>query len=82
MDIYHAREHLHDLANHLAFIKDTGRPPIQKTEDLGVMLHSIGYGQAGETYTWFDAALDNGVLVVPERGIELAEAATQLGRGA
>jgi CRISPR-associated protein Cas5d len=64
------------------FGKDTGRAPQPVTEDLGVMLHSIRYGPAGETYTWFDARLENGVLQVPEHGLELAAAPTQPGRGA
>ena len=46
------------------------------------MLHSIGYSPAGETYSWFDARLVNGVLQIPEFGMELAAAATQPGRGA
>ena len=64
------------------FGKDTGQPPVDRTEDLGIMLHSIRYSQAGETYTWFPALLENGVMIVPENGIELAQAATQPGRGA
>lgn len=64
------------------FSKDTGQPPVLITEELGVMLHSIGYGPSGETYTWFDARLENGVLQVPESGLELATAPTQPGRGA
>jgi CRISPR-associated protein Cas5d len=54
------------------FTKDTGQPPEQVTEDLGMMLHSIIYSPSGEACTWFQARLDNGVLRVPERGIELA----------
>lgn len=64
------------------FGKETGQEPVDHTEDLGVMLHGIRYGEAGESYTWFPARLEHGVLAVPERGIELAEAATQPGRGA
>jgi CRISPR-associated protein Cas5d len=65
------------------FSGDTGQPPEPITEELGIMLHSIGYGQAGETYTWFDGRLDNGVLRVPEHGMELAAAlAPAPGRGA
>lgn len=52
------------------------------TDELGVMLHSIVYGPAGETYTWFDARLENGVMQVPESGLELAAAPTQPRRGA
>ena len=64
------------------FSKETGQVPCPITEDLGAMLHSIGYATTGETYTWFDARLDNGVMRVPERGIELTAAPTQPGQGA
>jgi CRISPR-associated protein Cas5d len=57
------------------FSKDTGAKPIQVSEDLGLMLHTIGYAQAGETYTWFPARLENGVLQVPEHGVELTASA-------
>jgi len=62
------------------FGKSTGRNPIPHTEDLGVMLHSISYGSAGETYRWFHARLESGVLAVPEQGIELTAAGSQSGR--
>jgi CRISPR-associated protein Cas5d len=39
------------------------------------MLHTIGYAQAGETYTWFPARLENGVLNIPEHGVELTASA-------
>jgi CRISPR-associated protein Cas5d len=64
------------------FTKSTGRTPIPRTEDLGVMLHSIGYGDGGETYRWFHARLDSGVLQVPEYGIELTTAGAPGGRRA
>ncbi len=63
------------------FSAETGQPPEPITEDLGVMLHSIGYGKAGESYTWFDAQLDSGVMRVPERGMQLSAAPTQQTRG-
>ncbi len=45
-------------------------PPIDWTEDLGIRLHSLNYNQrGGETYEWFDAQVDHGVLRVPRRGI-------------
>jgi CRISPR-associated protein Cas5d len=65
-----------------SFSGDTDQAPAPVTEDLGVMLHSIGYGPAGETYTWFDARVENGVLQVPESGLRLAAAAAQPRRGA
>jgi CRISPR-associated protein Cas5d len=64
------------------FSGETGQPPEPITEDLGTMLHSIAYGKAGETYTWFEARLDQGVLQVPESGRELAAAQAPPGRGA
>lgn len=64
------------------FSKVTGEEPVAATEDLGLMLHSIGYDPDGETYAWFDARLESGVLRVPESGIELASAPAQPGRGA
>ncbi|WP_245657178.1 type I-C CRISPR-associated protein Cas5c [Herbidospora mongoliensis] len=45
--------------------------PINEDRELGVMLHSIGYEGANETYRWFLAKLDKGVLDVPLNGLEL-----------
>lgn len=64
------------------FSKDTGKPAERVTDDLGVMLHSIGYKPGGETYTWFEAKIIDGILQVPESGLELAAAAALPGRGA
>lgn len=51
--------------------------PIDWTEDLGIMLHSIHFGPRGEeTYEWFHAHVDSGVLRVPKRGIA-ADGATR-----
>lgn len=53
----------------------SGRPPLKGANDyLGVMLHSILYDGERERYRWFHARLVNGVLHVPEHGLE-AEAA-------
>ena len=46
------------------------------------MLHTINYGPRGETYTWFEARLENGVLQVPESGRELVSAPVQARGGA
>ncbi|GII96709.1 type I-C CRISPR-associated protein Cas5 [Sinosporangium siamense] len=54
-----------------SFGPPTARPPIPHSEVLGVMLHTIEYGEAGETYRWFMAEIQNGVLVVPPQGAEL-----------
>jgi CRISPR-associated protein Cas5d len=56
------------------FTKQTSRQPVSLTEDLGVMLHSIIYNGGQETYRWFHARLESGVVKVPEDGIELAPA--------
>jgi CRISPR-associated protein Cas5d len=57
------------------FTRQTRRQPISLSEDLGVMLHSIIYTGGQETYRWFHARLETGILQVPEHGIELAAAA-------
>lgn len=57
-----------------AFGKATDRKPEPISEELGVMLHSIRYSDTGETYTWFPARLVNGVMEVPEQGIDLTPA--------
>lgn len=46
-------------------------PPIEWTEDLGVMLHSIRYDEnkGTETYDWFDARVENGVMRIPRLGL-------------
>jgi CRISPR-associated protein Cas5d len=56
------------------FSRDTGEKPVPVSEDLGVMLHSIGYSTAGETYTWFGARLENGIMRIPPQGIDLTAA--------
>jgi CRISPR-associated protein Cas5d len=63
------------------FGKAADRAPIPYTDDLGVMLHSIGYSDSGETYRWFHARLESGVLTVPEHGIELTTAGSRSERG-
>lgn len=57
-----------------SFGKATPRDPIEATEDLGVMLHSIDYTGGRETYRWFHAQLEDGVLAVPPQGVELPTA--------
>jgi CRISPR-associated protein Cas5d len=59
------------------FTADFGDPdntrPIDHTEDLGVMLHSIHFGPPIRM-EWFTARLDRGVLHIPARGIEVPAA--------
>jgi CRISPR-associated protein Cas5d len=60
------------------FSADFGDPDdserIRRTEDLGVMLHTIHFGPPVRM-EWFTARLEDGVLYVPERGIEVPAAA-------
>jgi CRISPR-associated protein Cas5d len=51
------------------FGEPDGTPPIDRTEDLGVMLHTIHFGPPIRM-EWFTARLDRGVLYVPARGIQ------------
>ncbi|GAB3214007.1 CRISPR-associated protein, Cas5d family [Marinactinospora thermotolerans DSM 45154] len=59
-----------------SFSAPTARRPIQASEDFGMMLHSIDYSGPRETYRWFHARMDNGVMQVPEQGAELPGAPT------
>ena len=45
------------------------RTPIEHSEDLGIMLHSIDHTTTPPTFSWFTARLDRGVLHVPATGI-------------
>jgi CRISPR-associated protein Cas5d len=45
-------------------------PAIARSEDLGVMLHTINFGPPIRM-EWFTARLESGVLHVPERGIQV-----------
>ena len=66
------REHVADVLP-----DDPDLPPIPHTEHLGLMLHTILFDPATgeETYTWFDARLENGTMTVPRSGLTLAAAA-------
>lgn len=52
----------------------TGRSPCRVDKDLGVMLHSIAYDGGQESYRWFHAELDQGVMDIPPAGAELPSA--------
>ncbi|HEY0636015.1 MAG TPA: type I-C CRISPR-associated protein Cas5c [Pseudonocardiaceae bacterium] len=55
---------------HTAYFADPDdRLPIRRTEDLGIMLHSVDHGTTPPSFSWFTARLDNGVLHVPPAGI-------------
>lgn len=66
------REHIADV-----FPDEPALAPIQRSEHLGLMLHTILFDPSTkeETYTWFDARLENGTMAVPRIGLTLAEAA-------
>ncbi len=50
-----------------AFGPPSDRAPIDRTEELGTMLHDIDYGRTGRnTARFFQARLDEGVLRVPK----------------
>jgi CRISPR-associated protein Cas5d len=49
-------------------------PRIKRSEDLGVMIHTVHFGPPIRM-EWFTARLDAGVLHVPERGIEVPSVA-------
>lgn len=55
-----------------SFGDPTSVPPIPGNADLGIMLHSITFGDGGANprSSWFTARLENGVMHVPERGIQ------------
>lgn len=56
---------------HADIVPADDTPSIDWTEDLGVMLHSIHYDPrtAEETYDWFEARVQHGVLRVPRHGL-------------
>lgn len=61
------------------FSADFGNPdpalrPINRTEDLGIMLHTVHWGDPPQM-EWFTARLERGVLHVPARGIRLPDSA-------
>jgi CRISPR-associated protein Cas5d len=62
------------------FTKQTSRAPISHTDDLGLMLHSIVYTGGHESYRWFHARLEAGILQVPQHGTGLHAAGSGGGR--
>lgn len=59
-----------------SFADSDGRPAIDHTEDLGIMLHSVDHSTNPKSFTWFTARLDHGVLHVPTTGIPAPGAST------
>jgi CRISPR-associated protein Cas5d len=51
------------------FGEPTVDPPIEVSEDLGIMLHSVDHTDEGKASRWFTARLEHGVLHVPVTGI-------------
>jgi len=62
------------------FTRRTSRTPISHTGDLGMMLHTIVYTSGPESYRWFHAHLEAGILQVPEHGIQLQAASSGGGK--
>ena len=56
-----------EFSAHFGDVDD--RSPINVTEDLGIMLHSVDHSTTPAGFTWFTARLDRGVLHVPTQGI-------------
>ncbi|MGW4828324.1 type I-C CRISPR-associated protein Cas5c [Amycolatopsis japonica] len=58
---------------HTAYFSDPdpAMTPIEHTEDLGIMLHSIDRSSSPPGFSWFTARLDGGVLHVPADGIRV-----------
>jgi CRISPR-associated protein Cas5d len=58
-----------------SFGPPTDRSPFPESKDLGVMLHSIAYDGGKESYHWFHAILDQGVVHIPpaSAGLPTAE---------
>ncbi len=56
-----------------SFGDPTSAPPIRTSVDLGIMLHSIAFDEGGTNpqSSWFTGRLENGVMRVPERGIQV-----------
>jgi CRISPR-associated protein Cas5d len=44
-------------------------PALSRSEDLGIMLHSVDHATSPPSFSWFTARLDHGVLYVPAEGI-------------
>lgn len=55
--------------------------PLDWTEDLGVMAHSVNYHErtGKETYDWFDARVEQGSMTVPRLGLMAQHAVTAEG---
>ncbi|WP_084339072.1 type I-C CRISPR-associated protein Cas5c [Actinomadura oligospora] len=53
------------------FGKPSTLTAISETRLLGPMLHSIRYKDGKETYEWFMAGMEDGVIHVPDHGVEL-----------
>jgi CRISPR-associated protein Cas5d len=45
------------------------RSALSRSEDLGIMLHSVDHSTTPPSFSWFTARLERGVLHVPAQGI-------------
>lgn len=55
-----------------SFADPDDTPPIARSEDLGIMLHSVDHSTSPPSFSWFTARLDAGVLHVPATGITVS----------
>jgi CRISPR-associated protein Cas5d len=55
-----------------SFGEPTVEPAVARTEDLGIMLHSVDHSTSPVSFSWFTARLDHGVLHVPRTGISVS----------
>jgi CRISPR-associated protein Cas5d len=62
------------------FGKASSLDPIPESRVLGPMLHSIHYQGGKETYHWFMAELQDGVVDVPPEGLQLPAAGASRSR--
>lgn len=59
---------------HADLAKADDSAPVDWTEDLGIMLHSITYDdRKGESYDWFEAKVVKGSMTIPPRGLAAQE---------
>ncbi|PRW64550.1 type I-C CRISPR-associated protein Cas5c [Actinopolyspora mortivallis] len=56
-----------EFSAHFGPADDTTPEPI--TADLGIMLHSVHYGEKSPSFSWFTARLESGRMHIPRTGI-------------
>ncbi|WP_017973755.1 type I-C CRISPR-associated protein Cas5c [Actinopolyspora halophila] len=56
-----------EFSAHFGPADDSEPQPI--TDDLGIMLHSVHYGEKSPSFSWFTARLESGRMHIPRTGI-------------